>query len=110
MVQIFPHGLFKLPPWNVLTNGYKNFLLNMAPIAEKHAKKKKRYSIVTFPWIVKKVYAKNSQWWLPLSKENHWLEKQKDDFRLQFNVLIFLWRDCSNVILVYMCLCVKLKR
>lgn len=109
MVQIFPHGLFKLPPWNVLTNGYKNFLLNMAPIAEKYAKKK-RYSIVTFPWIVKKVYAKNSQWWLPLSKENHWLEKQKDDFRLQFNVLIFLWQECSNVILVYMCLCVKLKR
>lgn len=38
------------------------------------------------------------------------LEKQKVDFRLQFNVFIFLYRDCSNVILVCMCLCVKLKR
>lgn len=37
------------------------------------------------------------------------LEKQKDDFGLQFNVLIFC-EENSNVILVYMCLCVKLKR
>ena len=51
----------------------------MAPIAEKYAKKKKkRYSIVTLTWIIKNSgYAKNPQWWLPLSNENHWASEAK---------------------------------